>query len=123
MLTFDQFEIIITKRVLFMKIYPERLHLIQLEPKKFFYGTFVTSIATTVIMFVLILTSDFLAKHAQIHILLVLAGFILTICAIWTGITVIFKNGISKKAIDIIILFFSSLHALFASLILILLIL
>ncbi len=123
MLTFDQFEIIITKRVMFMKIYPERLHFIQLEPKKFFYGTFLTGISTTIIMFVLILTSDFLAKHAQIHILLVLAGFILTICAIWTGITVIFKSGMGKKAIDIIILFFSSLHALFASLILILLIL
>ena len=123
MLTFDQFKIIITKRVMFMKIYPERLHFIQLEPKKFFYGTFLTGIATTVIMFVLILTSDFLAEHAQIHILLVLAGLILTICAIWTGITVIFKSGMGKKAIDIIILFFSSLHALFASLILILLIL
>ena len=106
-----------------MKIYPERLHVLQLEPKKIYYGTFLSGIATTLIMFLLILTSDFLARHAHIYILLVLTGFILTTCAIWTGITVIFKSGMGKKAIDIIILFFSSLHALFASLILILLIL
>jgi hypothetical protein len=105
-----------------MKIYTRRLDALQLEMKKVFYGTFVFGIATTIIMFVLVLTSDFLARNGLIHILLTLAGFILTICAIWAGITVIFKSDVGKKAIDIILLFFSSLHVLFIGLILLLLI-
>ena len=105
-----------------MKIYPERLHVLQLEPKKIFYGTFLSGIATTLIMFLLILTSDFLARHGFFYILLTLTAFLLTICAVWAGITAIFKSGIRKKATDVIVLFFSSLHALFAGLILILLI-
>ena len=105
-----------------MKIYTGRLHALQLEMKKVFYGTFIFGIATTIIMLVLVLTSDFLARHGLIHILLTLAGFILTICAIWVGITVIFKSDAEKKAIDIILLFFSSLHVLFIGLILFLLI-
>jgi len=110
-------------RVLLMKIYPERLHVLQLEPKKIFYGTFLSGIATTLIMFLLILTSDFLARHGFFYILLTLTAFLLTICAVWAGISSIFQSGMVKKATDVIVLFFCSLHALFAGLILILAIL
>lgn len=105
-----------------MKIYTGRLHALQLEMKKVFYGTFVFGITSTIIMFVFVLTSDFLAHHGLIHMLLPLAGFILTICAIWAGITVIFKSDVGKKTIDIILLFFSGVHVLFIGLILLLLI-
>lgn len=105
-----------------MKLHVGRTRLLKLELKKFFYGSFAFAIATTFIMFVLVLTSDFLARHGLIHILLTLAGFILTICAIWAGITAINKCGTAKKAEDIIVLFFSSLHALFTGFILFLLI-
>ena len=105
-----------------MKIYTGRLHALQLEMKKVFYGTFIFGIATTMTILVLVFTSDFLARHGLIHILLPLAGFIMTIFAIWAGITVIFKSGMGKKVIDIILLFFSGVHVLFILLILLLLI-
>lgn len=96
---------------------------LQLEPKKVFYGSFLSGISTTLIMFFIILTSDFLARHGFIHILLTLTGFLLTICAVWTGIKAIFQSGMGKKVTDVIVLLCSSLHALFAGFILILLIL
>jgi hypothetical protein len=105
-----------------MKTHTIGLHFLQLETKKVFYGSFLSGISTTLIMLFLILTSDFLARHGLIHILLTLMGFLLTTCAVWAGITAIFKSGMGKKATDVIVLFFSSLHALFAGLILILLI-
>jgi hypothetical protein len=95
-----------------------RSHVLQLDMKKVFYGTFLFGITATCIMLFLVLTSDFLARHGLIHILLVLAGFILTICAVWAGIKVIFKSDLEKKASDIILLFFSGLHVLFIGLIL-----
>ena len=97
-------------------------HFFQLEMKKVFYGTFSFGILTTFIIFVLVLTSDFLARNGLIQILLTLAGFILTIFAIGSGIKVISRSGVEKKATDIILLFFSSLHALFIGFILLLLI-
>lgn len=105
-----------------MKTYTGRLPVLQLEMKKVFYGTFLFGIATTMIMFVLVLTSDFLYRHGLVHVLLTLAGFIMTSCAIWSGIKVIFKSGAGKKATDLLLLFFSSLHMLFIGLILVLLI-
>lgn len=96
----------------------ERSHVLKLYMKKVFYGTFLFGITTTLIMFFLVLTSDFLARQGLIHILLILAGFILTICAIWVGIKVIFKSDLEKKTTDIILLFFSGLHVLFIGLIL-----
>jgi hypothetical protein len=90
--------------------------------KKVFYGTFIFGIATTITIVVLVFTSDFLARHGQIHILLPLAGFILTTCSIWAGIIVIFKSGVGKKLIDIILLFFSGVHVMFVGLILLLII-
>ena len=106
-----------------MKTYTGRLPALQLEMKKVFYATFLFGIATTFTMFFLVLTSDFLARHGLIHILLTLAGFLLTCCAIWAGIQAIFKSDVGEKTIDIIFLFFSSVHVLFSGLILILLIL
>jgi hypothetical protein len=103
-------------------MYTGRSQTLQLDMKKVFYGTFLSGITATFIMLFLVLTSDFLARHGLIHILLILAGFILTICAIWAGINVIFKSDLEKKATDILLLFFSSLHVLFIGLILLLVI-
>ena len=106
-----------------MKINTVRLHFLQLERKKVFYGSFLFGISTTLIMFILILTSDFLAHHGLFYILLTVTGFLLAICAVWAGIAAIFQSGMRKKVTDVIVLFFSSLHALLAGLILILLLL
>lgn len=106
------------RNLLLIKIFMKRSHVLQLDMKKVFYGTFLFGITTTFIMLFLVLTSDFLARHGLIHILLILAGFILTICAIWVGIKVIFKSDLEKKTTDIILLFFSGLHVLFVGLIL-----
>ena len=95
---------------------------LQMKKKKVFYGTFLFGIATTMTMFVLVLTSDFLYRHGLVHLLLNLAGFIMTCCAIWSGINVIFKSGAGKRATDLLLLFFSSLHMLFIGLILLLII-
>jgi len=101
----------------------ERSHVLQLDMKKVFYGTFLFGIATTMVMFVLVLTSDFLYRHGLVHLLMALVGFMMACCAIWSGIKVIFKNGEGKKATDLLLLFFSSLHVLFIGFILLLIIL
>ena len=108
--------------LLLMKTCTRRLPALELEMKKIFYGTFLSGIATTMTIFVLVLTSDFLARHALIQLFLTLAAFILTSCAVWTGIKVIFKSDVGKKANDILLLFFSSVHVLFVGFILLLLI-
>lgn len=105
-----------------MKTYTGRLLVLQLEMKKVFYGTFLFGIGTTVTMFVLVLTSDFLYRHGLVHLLLTLAGFIMTSCAIWSGFKVIFKSGAGKKATDLFLLFFSTLHMLFIGFVLLLII-
>jgi len=105
-----------------MKIYTARLPAFQLEMKKIFYGTFLFGISTTITILGLVLTSDFLARHGLIYILLTLAAFITTGCAIWAGTKVIFKRDVGKKATDILLLFFSSLHMLFIGLIMLLII-
>jgi hypothetical protein len=100
----------------------ENTHSFPLEMTKVFYLASIFSFSTTIITTVLVFTSDFLARHGLIHILLPFAGFGLTIFAIITGTTVIFKSGKEKKIIDIMLLFFSLLHVLFVGFILIILI-
>ena len=109
--------------ILFMKINnAESTHYFPLEITKIFYGASIFSFSTTIITAVLVLTSDFLARHELIHILLPFAGFTLTMCAIITGTTIIFKSGKEKKTIDIMLLFFSILHVLYVGFILIIII-
>ena len=93
-----------------------------LEISKIFYGASLLSFSTTIITTFIVLTSDFLARYGLIHILLPFAGFTLTMCAIITGTKVIFKSGKEKKTIDIMLLFFSVLHVLYVSFILIIII-
>lgn len=94
----------------------------QLEMTKVFYGSFVFSLATTILTTILIFTSDFLAHHGLLHLLLQMTGFALAFCAITAGIAVLVKSGKSEKAIHVMVLFVSILHILFLGYILITLI-
>jgi hypothetical protein len=103
-------------------INPDGAYSFHLEMTKVFYGSFVFSLATTLLTTILIFTSDFLAHHGLLHLLLQMAGFALAICAITSGITVLLKSGRGEKAIHGMVLFVSFLHILFLGYILITLI-
>ena len=91
----------------------------QLEMTKIFYGSLLLSFSTTVVTTILVFTSDFLARHGLILLLLPSAGLTLTLCAIIAGITLIFKSERGKTPLDFIVLFFAFLHVLFVGFILI----
>ena len=90
----------------------------QLEMTRIFYGAFLLSLVITLSINVLVYTSDFLARHEFILLLLPLTSVSLTLCAIIAGISVIFKGERGKRPLDIIALFFSILHILFVGYIL-----
>jgi hypothetical protein len=91
----------------------------QLEMTRVFYGALFLSLSTTVVTTILVFTSDFLARHGLILLLLPSAGFTLTLCAIIAGITLIFKREKGKSSLDYIVLFFAFLHIFFVGYILI----
>jgi hypothetical protein len=105
-----------------ININPGGAYSFQLEMTKVFYGSFVFSLATTILTTILIFTSDFLAHHGLLHLLLQMTGFALAFCAITAGIAVLVKSGRSEKAIHVMVLFVSILHVLFLGYILITLI-
>jgi hypothetical protein len=90
----------------------------QFEMTRVFYGAFLLSLATTFSINVLVFTSDFLARHEFILVLLPFTSLTLTLCAIIAGISVIFKGERGKRPLDIMALFFSILHILFVGYIL-----
>jgi hypothetical protein len=105
-----------------ISINPSGNYSIHFEMTKVFYGSFVFSLATTLLTTILIFTSDFLAHHGLLHLLLQMTGFALAFCAITAGIAVLAKSGRSEKAIHGMVLFVSFLHILFLGYILVTLI-
>lgn len=102
-----------------ISINPGGAYSFHLEMTKVFYGSFVFSLATTILTTIVIFTSDFLARHGLLHLLLQMTGFALAFCAITAGIAVLLKSGGGEKAIHGMVLFFSILHILFLGYILI----
>lgn len=105
-----------------ISINPGGAYSFHLEMTKVFYGSFVFSLATTVLTTILIFTSDFLARHGLLHLLLQMTGFVLAFCAITAGTAVLLKDVSGEKIIHGMVLFVSFLHILFLGYILVTLI-